>query len=50
MKCRCNGGLGLGVDRGKEWFCFGDGCVCIGTDMRKYKSVDAVEGFVRGCA
>ena len=37
----------MGVDGGKEWFCFGDGCVCVGADMRKYELVDVVEGFVR---
>ena len=40
-------GVGVGVDGGKECFCFGDGCVCGGTNMRKCELVDVVEGFVR---
>ena len=38
--------MGVGVDGGKEWFCFGDGCVCVSGNMRKYVLVDVVEGFV----
>ena len=29
-------GVGVGVDGGKEWFCFGDGCKCVSANMRKY--------------
>ena len=37
----------MGVDGGKECFCFGDGCVCGGANMRKCELVDVVEGLVR---
>ena len=39
--------MGVGVDGGKDCFCFGDGCVCGGTNMCKCELVDVVEGFVR---
>ena len=29
-------GDGEGVDGGKKWFCFGEGCVCVSAYMRKY--------------
>ena len=36
----------VGVVGAKELFCFGDRCVCGGTNMRKFELFDVVEGFV----